>query len=35
MSDIERPPFLPGDAAPSSNREADVAAMIRVDHAGE
>jgi ubiquinone biosynthesis monooxygenase Coq7 len=27
----ERPPYLPGDPAP----EADVAAMIRVDHAGE
>jgi ubiquinone biosynthesis monooxygenase Coq7 len=27
----ERPPYLPGDTAP----EADIAAMIRVDHAGE
>lgn len=27
----ERPPYLPGDSMP----EADIAAMIRVDHAGE
>jgi ubiquinone biosynthesis monooxygenase Coq7 len=31
MTMPERPPVLPGDPAP----EADVAAMIRVDHAGE
>ncbi|MGH7092446.1 MAG: demethoxyubiquinone hydroxylase family protein, partial [Stellaceae bacterium] len=28
---VQRPPYLPGDPPP----EADVAAMIRVDHAGE
>ena len=27
----ERPPYLPGDPVP----EAEIAAMIRVDHAGE
>jgi 3-demethoxyubiquinol 3-hydroxylase len=28
---LQRPPYLPGDPAP----EAEIAAMIRVDHAGE
>ena len=31
----ERPPYLPGDAPGTPHDRGDVAAMIRVDHAGE